>query len=318
MPSKRDHYDVLGVHRSAGDAEIKSAYRKLARELHPDRNKAPDAAVKFAEVQEAYDALSDTEKRRIYDQFGHNPPGSSGFGSGNGAGAGGVRYSWSGGSPFGDSDVGDIFESIFGGAAAGGGPFGGGRAAPTGHARAKPGKARDTEAVIEVDFMTAALGGSRTVRVGDATPREIDVKIPRGQPEGGRLRVRGGGMPGPRGGPPGDLLLTVHIAKHPYFRREGLNVELDLPLNIAEASLGAKLNVPTLTGSVELSIPPGASSGQRLRLKGLGIKDESGSVGDLFAVVKLVAPKSLDPADRSALEELGTRLENPRGAHFHA
>jgi DnaJ-class molecular chaperone len=323
MPTPRDHYETLGVPRSAGEAEIKSAYRKLARELHPDRNKAPDAATKFNEVQQAYDVLSDASKKKVYDQYGHFPPGSPGspgdFRTGRSpwgdAGGGGGH-----GGGFDGADISDVFESIFGGmnAGAAGGPggmggggfggFGRGTGATAGKARA--GRARDAESTIEVDFTTAALGGTRAIRVGDPPDkaRDIEVTIPRAFADGGRLRVRGAGFPSSRGGPPGDLILTVRVAKHPLFRRDGLNLELDLPISLPEAALGAKINVPTLTGRVDLSIPPGTSSGQRLRLKGLGIKDDAGNAGDLFAVAKIVAPKSLEPDEQVALEKMGKRL----------
>lgn len=310
MSTPRDHYEVLGVPKSAGEAEIKSAYRRLARELHPDRNKAPDAAAKFNEVQQAYDVLSDAGKKKVYDQYGHAQPGAE-FRTGQ------PGWSGAGGGGFDGADISDVFESIFGGMNAGGasagpGGFSGfGRAgAATGRARA--GKARDAESTIEIDFTTAALGGTRTIRVGDSPARDIDVVIPKAFSDGGRLRVRGAGMPSARGGPAADLILTVRVARHPLFRRDGLNLELDVPISIAEAALGARVSVPTLTGSVELSIPPGTSSGQRLRLKGLGIQDESGHAGDLFAVAKLIAPKSLEPDERAALENMGKRMGSVR------
>lgn len=302
--SKRDFYEILGVPRSAGEAEIKSAYRRLARELHPDRNKAPDASTRFAEVQEAYDTLSDAPKRKMYDQYGHAGPGFSGAG---GPGRGGVRWSTDG---FEGGDVGDIhdvFESIFGGGGGFGARAGTGRTA----GKARPGKARDTEASIEVDFATAALGGKRTIRVGDAPAKEIEITIPRGFADGGKLRVRGAGAPGLRGGAPGDLILTIHVAPHPLLRRKDLDLEIDLPVTIAEAALGASVSVPTLTGKVELTVPPGSSSGQRLRLKGLGIRADSGT-GDLFAVIKVVVPRTLDPRDQAALKAMSERLESPR------
>lgn len=319
-PHPRDPYEVLGVPRSAGEAEIKSAYRKLARELHPDRNKAPDAAAKFNEVQNAYDTLSDTAKKKIYDQYGHTPPGAgmgadfrggrSPWGDSGGGGGGG-----SGGpTGFDSADIHDVFETIFGGmnAGAAGGPggMGGFGRAGTASGKARAGKARDAESTIEVDFTTAALGGKRSIRVGDppAPVRDIEVTIPRAFADGGRLRVRGAGFQSSRGGTPGDLILTVRVAKHPLFRRDNLNLELDLPISMPEAALGAKVNVPTLTGSVELSIPAGTSSGQRLRLKGLGLKDDSGNVGDLYAVAKIIAPRALEPDEKAAFEKLAQRI----------
>lgn len=304
--SKRDFYEILGVPRSAGEAEIKSAYRRLARELHPDRNKATDAAARFAEVQEAYDTLSDAAKRKMYDQYGHAGPGFAGVGGG--PGRGGVRWSSEGYEGADVGDIHDVFESIFGG-----GGFGAARAGPGRSAgKARPGKARDAEASIEVDFATAALGGKRTIRVGDAPGKEIEIAIPRGFADGGKLRVRGAGATGARGGSAGDLILTVHVAPHPLLRRKDLDLEIDLPVTIAEAALGAAVSVPTLTGKVELIVPPGSSSGQRLRMKGLGIRTDS-ATGDLFAVIRVMAPKHLDPRDRDALKAMSERLETPRG-----
>lgn len=322
MSSPRDHYEVLGIPRSAGEAEIKSAYRKLARELHPDRNKAPDAAARFSEVQQAYDVLSDPGRRKVYDQYGHEGPRGhfdARTRSGTGASPWGVENVH-----FEGADMSDIFESIFGGAGIGTGDgFGAARGSGFGRSatgtagRARAGKPRDLETTIEIDFVTAALGGKRLIRVGSPNPKDIEVTIPRAFPDAGKLRIRGEGAPS-RGGQPGDLILTVRVAKHPYFTRSDLNLELELPVSIVEAALGAAVSVPTLTGKVEIKVPPGTSSGQRLRLKGLGLRDEAGTTGDLFVVIKIVAPpdKFLEPAERATLEKLGQRLPSPRQGPF--
>lgn len=313
MAASRDYYDVLGVARDASADQVKSAYRKLARELHPDVNKSPDAAKKFTEVQEAYDVLSDKVKRENYDRFGTAEPG--GF-AGTGPGRRGGTYTWSnvagrpgGSSEFNDFDAGSIFEEIFG---ARSDPFGGGFSSGP-KARAKPTRGRDIEHDLVIDFMEAVRGGTKSIRVsrGGAT-QTIEVTIPVGVAEGARLRMRGAGMPSTGRASAGDLILTIHIAPHEIFRREGLDVILELPLSIVEASLGAVVNVPTLQGGkAEVTIPPGISSGQRLRLRGQGIRTDKGS-GDLLISARIVAPKDLNESDRESLRGIGERLPKPR------
>lgn len=315
MGAKRDYYEVLGVARSVSADEIRSAYRKLARQYHPDVSKAPDAPERFAEVQEAYDILSDAEKRKSYDQWGHAGP--SPFAGGGGGGRRGT-YTWTNvagqrgpGSDMGDFDVGSIFEEIFGGPGSGAG-----RAGPFGaqaRARSKPARGREVSQDIEVDFMAAALGGKKSIRVrrGGST-QTIEVTIPKGVREGTKLRVQGAGSPSSSGGPPGDLILTVRIAEHPHFRREGLDVEIEVPVSLAEAALGATVSVPTLRGRAEVAIPPGSPSGRRLRLRGQGVEEPSGAVGDLYVVVKIVPPSRLDDETRDALEALRHRLPSVR------
>lgn len=332
MPTKRDLYDVLGIARSASADEIKSAYRKLARQYHPDVNKGKDAPARFNEVQEAYEVLSDAEKRKMYDQFGH-----AGVGAQPGAGAGpyaGQRwpysggggdpesgtYTWSniGGRPSGagggDFDMGSIFEEIFGGAGAAEGARGGSRGfGARAKARSKNARGRDITHDITVDFLTAARGGTETLRVDrGGSSQTIDVTIPAGISDGTKLRVRGAGAPSSGTGGAGDLILTVNVGAHPIFRRDGLDILLDLPLSISEATLGKALSVPTLTGKAEVTIPPGTSSGQKLRLRGQGIKSSAGETGDLYVVAKIVAPKTLSDADREALRKLGERLPPAR------
>lgn len=313
MPSPRDYYEVLGVSRHADEKTIKAAYRKLAREYHPDVNKSSDAPRQFNEVQEAYDTLSDAQKRRVYDQFGH--AGAAAAASGQRARPHGT-YTWSniggdrhtGGA---QPDLSDLFDEVFGG----GGPrspFG--SSAPRTSSRAAQG--RDLESDIMIGFMDAVHGGTQTVRLEQrGTTKSIEVTIPAGIADGARLRVRAAGQPGSRGAPPGDLILTVRIGAHPYYRREGernLDLAMDLPLTIAEAALGAVITVPTPTKPVELTVPAGSSSGQKLRIRGLGIRAADGVTGDFYAVVKIVSPKDLTAADRTLLKELGERLPSPR------
>jgi len=288
-------------------------------------------------VQEAYEVLSDAEKRKMYDQFGHAGVGaqpSAGAGpyagqrwpySGGGEGPESGTYTWSniGGRPSGaggsgggaDFDMGSIFEEIFGASGGGGGaeqrgsrPFG-----ARAKARSKNAKGRDITHDITVDFLTAARGGTETLRVDrGGTSQTIDVTIPAGIADATKLRVRGAGAPSSGTGGPGDLILTVSVGAHPIFRRDGLDILLDLPLSITEATLGKTLSVPTLTGKADVTIPPGTSSGQKLRLRGQGIKSASGETGDLYVVAKIIAPKGLSDSDQETLRRLGEKLPPAR------
>lgn len=321
MASSSDYYQVLGVQRSASADEIKSAYRKLARELHPDVNKAQDAAKKFARVQEAYEVLSDATKRQNYDRYGVAEPG---FGEG-GASGGGRRgtYTWtnvagrpsSGPGDFSDVDAASIFEEIFGGRSSGdSSAFGmGGGFGQRAKARSKPTKGADIAQSLPVSFLEAARGGTRHVRVvRGGSGQTIEVTIPMGVADGTKLRVRGAGAPSPNGGPPGDSILTVEIEPHECFRREGLDIHVDVPLTIAEAALGATVQVPTIHGKAEVTVPAGTSSGARLRLRGQGIRTHDKGAGDQYAIIKIVAPKGLSEADKALLSDLATRLGRVR------
>jgi curved DNA-binding protein len=329
----RDYYEVLGVSRSASDDEIRKAHRKFARKFHPDVNKAPDAA----EVQEAYDVLSDAEKRKRYDQFGHAgvsgaAAGSDPFGGGGpfqggpfrgspfgGAGARG-RPGWSGGDggSGGWSDVDpETFDTVFGDL------FGsrrGGRSARSSSKAAAPVAGDDLEHTLTVPFAIAALGGSESVRLtlGDGSTQSIDVKIPAGIRPGSKLRIKGKGRGGAHGGHPGDLILIINVGEHPWFRRDGLDLLLDVPITVAEAALGTIIEVPLLKGTVKLKVPPGTSSGARLRAKGKGLIDAKGEAGDFYAVVKIVAPDSVTADEKKLFEALNERLPNPRAATLWA
>lgn len=320
MATPRDYYDILNVKRDASTDEIRSAYRKLARKYHPDVNKAADAAIKFNEVQQAYDALSDPAKRKSYDRWGHaGEPPTPGVGYAGGGPFRKGNYSWSNvaGRPSGpdgatsDFDASAIFEEMFGRQTdQGASPFGGfGQRAK---ARSRDTRGKDIEHEIVIDFVDAIKGGTKPIRIsrGGAT-QTVEVSIPEGVSEGARLRMRGMGVPSPSGGAPGDLILTVHVAPHELFTRDGDDISLDLPLSIAEAALGATLRVPTLTGQADVTIPPGTSSGQRLRLRGQGVRHGEQS-GDLYAIIKIIAPKDLSEADKAAIREIGSRLASPR------
>ncbi len=300
MAHDRDYYEVLGVERSASADAIRRAYRRLAREYHPDVNKSPDAATRFAEVQEAYEVLSDAEKRKAYDRFGH-------AGVGVGQGPGGFGGGWTvdmGGRGFDSSDFASVFEDLFGGRGPG----------PAARPRAAPQRGTDIRHTIDVSFMTAALGGREEVRlqVGSAPAQTISVRIPPGIESNAQLRVKGKGHPGGDGGQPGDILLTVRVGGHPYFRRDGLDLSIDVPITIAEATFGVSVTVPLLKGTVEIKVPPGASSGQKLRVKEKGIRDAKGRTGDFYAVVQIVAGTGLSQRGRELLRELQGELKNPR------
>ncbi len=295
MASSNDYYKLLGVDRSATADEIRKAYRKLARKYHPDVNKADDAATKFAEVQEAYDTLSDAEKRKMYDQFGSEGPqyGGGGFrGSPREYGGG---YSQT-------VDFSDIFGSAFGGGGGGGSPFGG--------VQQQAAKGQDHEHAITVTFMTALKGGSEEIRIGDSS---VTLQIPAGIESGKKLRLKGKGAPGLMGGPAGDMIVTVSVGGHPLYQRNGLDIEMDVDLNIAEASLGTKVTLPLpLGGTVDMTIPAGVSSGSRLRVKGKGCEKTDGTKGDFYAVIHIIAPKDVDEETLKLLEELKDRLPSPR------
>ncbi|MHC4416365.1 MAG: DnaJ C-terminal domain-containing protein [Planctomycetota bacterium] len=308
MAHDKDYYERLGVRRDASAEEIRKAYRRLARKYHPDVNKSPEAATRFAEMQEAYEVLSDAQKRKAYDRFGH-----AGVGVGQGPGGFGRGGTWTVGDfgPFGDAsgaDFATLFQDIFGRR--------GGWPPETGAARAEPAapaRGRDIHHTLSVSFMTAALGGREEVRLGIAgvPAQTISVKIPPGIDSGGQLRVKGKGQPG-RGGAPGDLILDVQVGGHPYFRREGLDLVIDVPITFAEATIGTTVTVPLLTGTVDIKVPPGASSGQKLRVKGRGLTDAKGRRGDFYALAHIVADQSLSERGRRLLQELAGELKNPR------
>ncbi len=304
MAGEKDYYEVLGVDRGASADAIRKAYRGLAREFHPDVNKSADASTRFAEVQEAYDVLSDAEKRKAYDRFGHAGVGVGQGPGGFGGGGWSAQYS---GDPFGGADFTSAFEDLFG-ARGGGSPFD--RAAP---GVMPPRRGNDFQHMLSVTFMTAALGGTEIIRIGKGSkPQTISVKIPAGIESGAQLRVRGKGAAGVDGGPSGDLRLTVEIGQHPWFRREGLDVLINVPVTIAEATFGTTVTLPLLKGSVDLKIPPGAASGQKLRVKGKGMDDGKGGHGDFYAVVQVVAPTELTERGTRLLHELEPELQNPR------
>jgi DnaJ-class molecular chaperone len=284
-----DPYTLLGVPRTADEAAIKSAYRKLAKQLHPDRNtENPKAAERFAEVTRAYDLLSDKDKRAQFDRgeidgdgnpthpfgYGGAPGGGGGF---RGAGPGGFEFETSGG------DFGDIFEGLFGGggrrrAPGGFGGFGGrGQAAPRG---------ANVQYRLRVGFTDAATRAPQRITLQDG--KTIDLKLPAGVETGMQVRIAGKGEQGPAGA--GDAIVTLEVDKHPFFTRDGDDVRLDLPITLNEAVTGGKIKVPTVDGPVMLGIPAGARAGQVLRLKDKGFTRKDGSRGVQLVTLVIDVP----------------------------
>jgi DnaJ-class molecular chaperone len=315
-----DYYKTLEVSRNASQEEIDKAYRKLARKYHPDVN--PDdktAKKKFQQVQAAYDVLRDPQKREMYDRYG------SSFET---AGAGGPRGgpTWHAGQGFNfsfeDLDFGQFFGDRFGGEADAdlGGIFGQfARGAGPGRRRSAAGRGgADLHAEVEVPFVTAVAGGE--VQIDVQRPGQkggaLTVKIPPGIEDGKKIRLRGQGQPAPRGGPPGDLLLTVHVAAHPHFQRRGNHLHVKVPVTLSEAFLGAKVDVPTPRGTVSVRVPPKTSSGAKLRIKGHGVAPASGPAGDLFAEVQIVLPDAVDEPAREMIRQLGERYSHDPRANL--
>ena len=353
--NKRDYYEVLGVDKNASEAEIKSAFRKLAKKYHPDVSKEPDAAEKFKEAQEAYAVLSDANKRRQYDQFGH-----SAFDQMGGAGASGFDFS--------DFDFSDIFGDIFGSG------FGFG-----GRSSNRSRRGNDTLVRIDLTFEEAVFGCKKDVKIdtmvecdscngkgghgektcqtchgsgqvtseqrtifgsfatrstcqtchgkgvtydtkcskchGEGRIREnktVEVKIPAGVDTGNKLRLNGKGEAGVNGGPNGDLYLEIKVKSHPLFERDENDVYLTLPITITEAVLGCKKDVPTLNGTVKLSIPAGSKTNDKHRLKGKGIADpQTGRKGDMYVIIDIHIPKKISRDQKKLFEALSkTKLDD--------
>ncbi len=369
MADKRDYYEVLGVSKTASKDEIKSAFRKKAKQYHPDLNKDnPDAAEKFKEAQEAYEVLSDEGKRKMYDQYGH--AGVSGNGASGFSGFGGAGFDAS------DFDFGDIFDNIFGG----GFGFGGGATS------SKNRKTRGSDLLMKINlsFEQAVYGCEKDIELdvvedcdecdgkgghgektcehchgsGSITTEQhtilgsfvskttcpycngkgveykekcskchgkgrikqhktITVNIPSGISEDDRLRVSGKGNPGSNGGPNGDLYLEFSISSHKYFRREGDDIYLDVPITITEAILGCKKTIPTLYGNVRLTIPAGSDSSQKQRIRGKGV-EKGRSKGDMYVILKVVTPKKLSRDQKKLVEQLAkTNLDDGVIAKFN-
>jgi DnaJ-class molecular chaperone len=302
--NEKDPYEILGVSRTATQDEIKRAYRRLAKQLHPDRNPGDKTAErKFKEVQAAYEVLGDAERRAQYDRFG----------------AGGPMpdfQTWSAGGPtpfegvefdFGDlGDLSSIFEQFFRR------PRGRGRRRSRAAAQQPAVRGPDIEHVVDLAFEEAARGARRQIMlqstVTNAPPERIEFRIPPGVTDNQRVRIAGKGRSGPGGR--GDLMIRCRVHPHPYFRRDGYDVLLDLPLSVAEATLGAKIEIPTLDGITRLTVPPGTPSGVKLRLRGKGIHNQrDGTTGDMYAITRVMVPRELSPRARELIEQLDHELD---------
>lgn len=315
----KDYYESLGVSRTASDAEIKKAFRKLAREYHPDVAKdKKKAEEKFKEINEAYEVLSDPAKRKKYDQLGANwkqgadfqtPPGWEGF-SGSGRG---FRGRTSGGEEFhfGGTGFSDFFEQLFGSRGRGGG--GGNFSGFADEDLAERG--RDIEGDIMVTLEEVMRGSVRSVSVRhNGRAETYQVKIPAGVTEGQRLRVAGRGEAGAGGGEAGDLYLRVRLAKHPDFEVDDHNLIYQAEVAPWEAVLGANISVPTLDGRVNIKIPPGTQNGQKLRVRGRGLTLREGGSGDLIVVTQIEVPQTISDSERALWEQLAKESKfNPRG-----
>jgi DnaJ-class molecular chaperone len=298
----RDPYDVLGVAKSASAAEIKSAFRRLAKKYHPDQSKEPRAKERFAEVGSAYEILGDDKKRKAFDQGEIDAEGKPraaqfegfGFGRQPGAGRGDFRnFGFDFGSGGFSAESGSIDPDILSEL------FGAGRT----RARSQPTRGEDIGVSVTVPLATIAHGGS--IRVALPTGKMLDVAVPVGIEEGKSIRLRGQGHAGHRGGPSGDVIVTVRYGPHPLFRVEGRDLRLDLPITLYEAILGARVRAPTLSGEVEVSIAPGASGGRVLRLRGKGLPAGADQpAGDLLATLRIVLPNEPDPELSALMRKL--------------
>jgi DnaJ-class molecular chaperone len=301
----RDPYEVLGVQRGASAAAIKSAYRKLAKKHHPDSNKNdPKAAERFSEINSANEIIGDDDKRKQFDRgeidaegkprFHGFPGGGDPRGRAGGPGGGFESYTFrAGGGPgggAGGAGFEDILNSMFGGAAARGGGARPGRGSPFEFDSGGVGLDLDLSVAMTVSLEEAVNGAEKRVRL--PTGKELNVKIPAGVSAGQQIRLKGQGETA-AGHPPGDLLITVSIAPHPFFKVDGSDLRVDLPITLYEAVLGGKVRVPTLTSAVELSIPRNTSSGRTFRLKGKGLP-KAGGAGDLYVTTRIILPDGND------------------------
>ncbi|MBS6830516.1 MAG: J domain-containing protein [Desulfovibrio sp.] len=299
--SYKDYYKLLGVERGTKTEEISKAYKKLARKYHPDLNPGDkQAEEKFKEINEAYEVLKDPEKRKLYDQLGPNWQHGQQF-QGE-PGYENVHFTFNGKS-FDGSGFSDFFETLFGGAAAGGGRGANFGPDPFGGFSSRPRRGRDVEAELPLSLEEASSGGRRTVTLQmPQGPKTLEVNVPAGIREGAKLRLAGQGDPAP-GGTPGDLFLRVRYLPHPQFKVEGENLHCDVALAPWEAVLGAKVAVPTLEGQVELNIPAGSSSGRKFRLRGKGL-GSGVNRGDLLARVMIKVPAQLSAEERELWQKL--------------
>lgn len=306
----KDPYQALGVSRSASEAEIKSAYRKMAKNYHPDSNAGDTRAeAKFAEVNNAYELLKDKEKRAQFDAGQIDADGNPKFAGFdfNQARRGGAQQ----GNPFGGAggfNPEDIFSEIFGG-------FKGGNTDQRTRRSSPPPKGEDMVYRMKIDFLSAAKGDTRRITLPDG--KKLDVKIPAGVETGKQIRLKGQGKTGAAGSKPGDALIKVEVEDHDYFVRDGSDIRLEMPITLYEAVLGAKIRVPTLEGTVEMKIPANSNSGKILRLKGKGIAKSKSSSGDLLISLRIMLPESSDGELKKMMKSWEeTNPYDPRGKFF--
>lgn len=305
----KDYYDILGVESEASQEDIRRAYRKLARKYHPDVSDESDAEARFKDVSEAYEVLKDPEKREAFDQVRSQPQGGGAQGDGWQPPPGWERGFGFGGGGFTQSDpsgFSDFFDTLFGGRPGAGGGFDFAM------------RGADQRAAITIDLVTAHQGGQRTLTIqapaadgGASRSRKLNVRIPPGVTDGQHIRLRGQGEPGSGGAPSGDIILEVDIAPDPRFRLEGRDIHYTLPMAPWEAALGARIEVPTLDGAVELTVPEDSQSGQRLRLKGRGLGGKRR--GDQYVVLRMVTAPADSDAARDAYQRMAETFDfNPR------
>jgi curved DNA-binding protein len=311
-----DLYAVLGVPKTAEADAVKKAYRKLAAQLHPDKNPGNKSAeARFKQVNHAYDVLGDAKKRKLYDEFGED-----GLREGFDAERARAYRGWASRQPpgarngFGGAQGFDP-EDLFGGAAGGGSGFSDLFGDLMGRARRTRGPTRgpDLESEITIDFASAVRGATLELRPQGHLGTPVTVRIPAGAIEGSRVRIAGQGGPSPSGGPRGDLVLTVHVTPHPHFRREGDDLHLDLPITLSEAHHGAKVRVPTPDASVNLKVPEGTQSGQIVRLRGKGVARKGRPAGDLYVHFLIQVPASRSDEVSRLVDELAKfQTQDPR------
>jgi DnaJ-class molecular chaperone len=304
--AQKDYYKILGVEPSASAEELKKSYRKLAKKYHPDvtgGDKTKEA--QFKEISEAYETLSDPKRRSEYDAMRNNPFAGQDMGGGFG-GFGGFGRGGRGGRTNINVDLSDLDDLFrrggFGDLFNEGMPRPGAAGAGSRSRGRRPQRGTDVQASIDLGLAEAALGAEKGIVLEpDTEARKVTVRIPAGVNDGETIRVPGQGRPGKNGGPSGDLLLQVRLLPHPVFRRNGIDLEVDVPIRVDEAVLGTRAEVPTLEGKALVTIPSGTSSGQKLRLRGKGAGDRKGGRGDLYGVVQIVVPKGISEEARAAI-----------------
>jgi DnaJ-class molecular chaperone len=310
-----DYYKILGVSRNASAVDIQKAYRDLARKYHPDMNPGDDSAKKrFQSVQKAYEVLNDPNKREMYDRYGNS---FESMGAGPTGGPGGWRVHTSPGG-FDDVDFSQFFGERYQGDPAGGfaeifRQFTQPGGARKERRRPRPRRGSDLTHELTIPFQTAIGGGEIRLSVPrpDGKTETLEVRIPPGIEDGKKIRLRGQGGEAPGGGQRGDLLIKVQVAPHPHFQRKGDNLEVTVPLTLAEAALGTKIDVPTPKGTITLTVPPGTSSGRKLRVKGHGVPQSNRGSGDLYAAVQIVLPPTLDEETKEWIRKVNYP-SNPR------